>query len=442
MNLSLIIKKYSVNLFTFLSVLVLAALASCGEDRTYEYEALTQHNIWMYEQMQDKYLWSSRLTEQQWKDYFATPDEYFSKLVSKGINDKWSYIEVDTLSIDKHRRGYFNHHSSYGFDYYLIQDPTGSSTKTYARVVTVFEDSPASRAGLCRNDFIETFDGYKITKNNIARMQNGPSRSLLIHRLIANEDEMVYSWGDSRTVTLSASEYVEDKPFPVIRYIDYEGVTYGYLMCNQLLEKEATASPSPQDYVYQLDQIMASFRSVGVDEFILDLRLCNFGTMEMANLLASYLLPDDCLNGVFVKTIWNEKCSLNNSTVPFCSYLAGNTLALRRVHIITSSYTQGAAEWLINALRHALGSENVILIGQKTAGQNVMTQNIGDYESILHLYPAVAYVADGNEDYTSYASGFTPDIDIDEFAYSSLEEYGTLYETLFNAALHALDAIR
>ena len=36
---------------------------SCGEDRTYQYEEKTQHNHWMLEMMQDKYLWAETSLE-------------------------------------------------------------------------------------------------------------------------------------------------------------------------------------------------------------------------------------------------------------------------------------------------------------------------------------------------------------------------------------------
>lgn len=421
-----------------LSVLMLLAFCtmvlSCGEDRTYEYEALTQHNIWMFEQMSDKYLWSSKFTEQKWKDYFASPSDYFKRLTSRGDNDNWSYIIDDTLKVDCRQRGYFHHKDSYGFDYVLIQDPTGNTTKTYARVITVFANSPASRAGLSRNDFIETFDGYKITKNNIERLKSGQAHDLFINRLLANTDEMTYSWGDTSTVKIRPSEYVEDAPFAVQSYVEYNDKVYGYLMCNNLLEKEQT-DINPKDYIAELDETMMSLKSLEADEFVLDLRLCNFGSLNMARRLASYIVSDDDLDKVFAKTIWSESLSSNNQTILFDSSLRGKTLGMKRVRIIVSKYTQGAAEWVISALRYALGPENVLLVGTATAGQNVMTQHIGDFASTLHLYPAVAYVADGNDDYQSYAKGFTPDVLDDEFNYANLGKYGTTAEILLYRAV-------
>lgn len=427
-------KKYSFILFTFISFLYL----SCGEDRTYEYENLTQHNIWMYEVMSDKYLWKDNLPEQTWKSYFATPVDYFSSLTSKGDDDNWSYIEVDTVSTDNHARGYFNHSDSYGFDFILMTDPTGATTRSYARVVSIWKDSPAFRAGLRRNDYIQLFDGYKLSKSNVSRLENGIAHKLTVSRLIIDAEQSVFEWEDVRTIQLGASEYVEDIAFPITNVTSLNGLNIGYLMCNRLTESAIELSHSSSDYKSDMDDAFSMLKSNNIDELILDLRLCNFGTMDMARRLASYIVPDEALDSVFAKTFWNDANSANNETVYFDSSLKGRNLGLDRVYVITSSYTQGAAEWVISALNYVLGEDNVVLIGTTTKGQNVMTQHVGDYEDMIHLYPSVAYVSNGSEDYSIYKNGFTPDVDVNEFEYMELYDYGNSYEMLLLTALEEI----
>ena len=100
-----------------------------------------------------------------------------------------------------------------------------------------------------------------------------------------------------------------------------------------------------------------------------------------------------------------------------------------------SNYTQGAAEWLIRALKLTLGEENVILIGEKSKGQNVMTEFIG-HEYGHRLFPAVCYVADATGNY-SYGA-FSPQSSISESSTTyllSMKEYGDEEETLLKAAL-------
>lgn len=434
MNYNFLIKVRSFLNISLLFILLSGVFTSCGEDRTYEYEALTQHNIWMYEQFQKSYLWADKLPAQEWKDYFAYPQDYFAKLTSKGSADKWSYIIVDSIKTDPFMRGNFHHKNSYGFDFVVMVDPTQKTTRYYARVLTVYDDSPASRAGLKRNDFIETFDGYKLSQKNSTRLISGEAHKLVVRNIIVNEEDGI-EWGKTRDVELDQSECVEDRAFPVHRvYTANNGQKCGYLMCTNLLET-ALSDKFQSNYKEELDVVMSSFKSSGLKDFILDLRLCNYGSIDMACRLATYMLSDDCLDKVFAKTIWNENNTANNKTIPFDSSLSGKTLGMNRVYVITSSYTRGAAEWLINALCYALGRENVIIYGESSAGQNVLTAHCGDYNDLIHIYPSVAYVADGDGNYESYASGFAPDVVLSEYSYSYLGDYGTFDEVILATIL-------
>lgn len=416
---------------------------SCGEDRTWQYEEKTQHNHWMQEMMLDKYLWSDSLTdfEPAWKKFFAKPSEFLSTLTARSKQgDSWSYVEVDTLSEDSHKRGYYNHVDSYGFDFVLMNDPTGATTKQVLRVVTVYPGGPADRAGLVRNDFICSYNGNKLNSNNISKLQSGSARTLEVRHIAQDELEGGIYWVDTTTVTLPASEYVEDKAFPLSLIVLADEKKVGYLMCTRLLEYPVENKGRQMNttvYQDELDGIMAQMKNAGVTEMVLDLRLCNYGSLEMARRLASYVVNPSALGDTFAKTFWNEHYKSNNLSLPYDTSV-GN-LGLNRVYVLTSSYTQGAAEWLIHGLQHSMGEENVILIGKATKGQNVMTQEVGD-QFHVHLFPVVAYVADGAGNY-EYGS-IEPTIEIDEFNYVTLPDYGDPSEILLNTSIqHILGLI-
>lgn len=431
-------KKY-LYILTILSAFI---LLSCGEDRSYEYENLTQHNIWMFDIMSDKYLFSENFSEQTWKDYFASPDKYFKKLTDKASSDKSSYIIVDSIANDPHKRGHFLHNVSYGFDYVLMKDPTNSTTKQYVRVVTVYPDSPAERAKLKRDDYIETYSGIKITAANQDKLEKGTQITLQVRNLVANRELSVFEWDSLRTVILPAAEKVEDKAFMTKNYFEIDGNRIGYLMCNQLIESSdgPGISRAAVDNVQVLDEIIAGFRQKDINHLVLDLRLCNFGTLEMSRRLASYIIPPNSLDKIYAKTFYNVRNQAKNDSITFDTSLRGKTLDLDYVYVITSGYTKGAAEWLINGLIHALGAENVVTIGAKTAGDNLLTQHAGDYNDMIHLYPAVAYVSDASGDYESYSKGITPTISDDEFNYTPLYEYGHRHEALLSKAIeHILE---
>lgn len=416
---------------------------SCGEDRTWQYEEKTQHNHWMQDMMLDKYLWRDSLVnfEPEWKKFFGKPSEFLSTLTARSKQgDSWSYVEIDTLSEDSHKRGNYNHVNSYGFDFVLMNDPTGATTKQVFRVVTVYPGSPADRAGLVRNDFICSYNGNKLNSTNVSKLQSGVARSLEVRHIAQDELEGGIYWLDTTTVALPASEYVEDKAFPLSTIILVDEKKVGYLMCTRLLEypiENQARQVNTKVYQDVLDGMMAQMKSAGVSEMVLDLRLCNFGTLEMARRLASYVVSPGALSSTFAKTFWNERYKSNNLSLPYDTSV-GN-LGLSRVYILTSSYTQGAAEWLIHALQHSMGEENVILIGEATKGQNVMTQEV-DNKYHVHLFPVVAYVADGAGDY-EYGS-IEPAIEIDELNYVTLAAYSNPDEILLNTAIrHMLGLI-
>jgi len=424
-----------------LSVLSAFFVMSCGEDRTYEYEEKTQHNQWAYELMQEHYLWNETIKEPEWKNFFKTPSEFLTQLTNKsGHNDSWSYVTVDTVASDPHQRGYFNHVNSYGYDFMIMTDPTQQTTKTYARVLTVYPNSPAEKAGLKRNDFIAFFDGYKVTTGNASKLSKGIARTYDVCHIAENEEEGVLYWKDTVKVQIGQSEYVEDKAFPVYNTQEIMGITVGYLQCTRLIDypEEQGVGRVPGDKTYQneLDKIMKEMRSKGVSEFVLDLRLCNYGNIEMARRLASYVVDPNYIDDVFAKTIWNENYQENNVTYNYDASLIDTNLHLGRIYILTSNYTQGAAEWVINALKNSMGDENVIVVGNYTAGQMVMTQNIGSKYNVT-LYPVVAYVTSSGVDYDQFTSIF-PDETVIENNYIDLGTYGSINEPLMNKAVRMM----
>lgn len=412
-------------------------LASCGEDRTYEYEEKTQHNRWLLDEMRDQYLWSDALKDYEpaWKDYFMTPGNFLSAIAKMGDNDSWSYVVADTVETDVHERGYFNHLNSYGMDFVLVTDPTGMTTRSVARILTVYPDSPADMAGLKRNDFICSFDSYRLSSKNVSRLQKGGERTLEIRHIQREAAEGALLWADTTMVTLGASRYVEDVAFPVRAVVGVDGKKVGYIMCNRLVSGPAEQGNEAdmQKYKKALDEAMTFMRSSAVDEMVIDLRLCNDGDLDMVQRMGSYLYNLSASGTTMLTTKWNDVHSANNRTVPYDASVPN--VGVDKIGVITSAYTRGAAEWLVQALIRDMGKDNVVVVGASTAGQNVMTAEIGhDYN--LKLCPVVAYIcdADGNHD----AAAITPDMQVDEQEYLNLGDYGSLEEILFYTAVELM----
>ena len=394
----------------FLLPLAFCLLVSCGKDRTYEYEEKTVGCHQMQDLMAEWYLWGDSIKDLDWQQYFAKPTDFISKLTAQSkANDKWSYCLIDTIESDPLPCGYYDHVNSYGLDVVLMNDPTGETTKQYARVVTVYENSPAARCGLQRNDFISQVDNNKMASTVIKNLVNGRSHTLYVSRLGVNDEGDSFSWTDHDTVTLEKSERVTVPTVMVCRMVS-QGV--GYVMLTDLGHS---------------DEITAAIRSLagqGMNDLIIDVRLCNSGTIECVCEVARLISKEE---GTFLRTFWNLRKSEYNQTYT----ISGG--ADYDLYFITSNYTQGAAEWLIHGLRSISEDDVVTVVGKTTAGQNVMLKAIpSDYQ--YTIYPAVAYVGDMDGNY-NYGSGIEPDVALEEFDYAVLYPYGDRREVLLNYIL-------
>lgn len=427
-----------------LGLLLCTLLLSCkGEDRSHEYEELTAHNNWMLTVMQDKYLWGDQLQEPTYKSYFYPGTQFFSTLTSSQ-KDTWSYCLVDSAITDPHTRGNFNHLDTYGIDFTVINDPTKTTSRSFARVTHVVEGSPAAQAGLRRNSFISIVDDTRITSSNASKyLVNGKEHSIVFHHLDTLVTDSVepttYIWTDSIEATLPASRYVEEKAFPVAKVFDIYGINIAYLMATRLVPYPDEQQTSGNIFLADLDAKMQAIMAFRPAELVLDLRLCNYGTIEMAQRLASYIVPTALKDRTFLKTKWNDRYAANNTTYTYDTTIG--SLELPHIYIITGTYTQGAAEWLIKALQQTLGHENVTIIGTATKGQNVMTQYIASGYG-HQLYPAVAYVTDESGDISP--TPITPTYTVNETANTYLlymNEYGDPNEILFAYCLAAMFAI-
>lgn len=420
-----------------LTVLCVAAVSmgvcSCGEDRTYQYVEKTAEARWVESAVKEWYLWADSMPVFDWKEYFSGSEVFLKKLASRiHSGDKWSYSEVDSLGKDYHRRGYFDHLDSYGLDVALMTDPTGNTSRQYARVKTVYAGSPAERCGLGRNDFISHVNGQKVTSSNLSNLIQGSSRTLAVSKLEYNLSEQTFVWAETDSVVLPASEYVEAAAFPVDSVYDVNGYNVGYLMCNRLVAGAHECGSMAGEYRLALDEAMGRMKSASVSAMILDLRMCNYGEMDMVRRLATYLTG--AKGNVLLQTVWKESKSAMNETIGFDAGVADRSLGLERVYVILGGYTQGAAEWLVQGLKGVLGEANVLTFGKKSAGQNVLLHPVEAADGSVTLHLAAAYVADAEGEY-SYEDGHVPMEVVDEFGYAELYPYGDLREVLLSTVI-------
>ena len=420
-----------------LFVLLLALLSSCGEDRTGEFYALIEDRMWIEDVMRENYLWAEDMPViAKEDDYFQEPATFFKNMLSKnamnGKGDKYSYMEQTKVETEEDTRSQMlDRTSTYGMEFVLTNDPTGTTNHTFARVLYVLEGSPAEKAGIQRGDWFSEVNGNRITTDNYQQMINGGSVSLTRSHIISNENG--WAWKTGETVNMGASIAMEINPFLISSLIEAEGQKVAYLVYNEFStgpKNEGTESV----YNQQMKQIFSQFKAQSPDAFILDLRYNNGGFLQCAQALGSLLAPSSAMGKDFVNLTFNEKVTPQVVRYPFDVDYADANLNLSKIYVLTGNQTASASEAVINGLIPYMGKENVVLIGAKTEGKNVAMQSFKNETHGLTLWPVIAYVSNANNE-GDYSEGFEPDYSLNEFQISQWHPLGHPEEYLLKNTL-------
>ena len=413
--------------------LLLILLTSCGEDRTGEFYALIEDRMWIEEVMRENYLWAEDMPViEKEDDYFQEPATFFKKLLSKnalnGKGDKYSYMEETkessrTLTLDRT--------STYGMEFILTSDPTGTTAHTFARVLYVLPDSPAQKAGIERGDWISAINENRITTDNYQQLKQGGSVSLTRSQIINTENGL--GWQARDVLNVGASVTMEINPFLVNKVLEIDGQKIAYLVYNEFAtgpNNEGTESV----YDEQMKQIFAQFKAQSPDAFILDLRYNNGGFLQCAQALGSLLAPASAMGKNFVNLTFNAQADPQIIRYSFDTQYADANLDLNKIYILTGSHTASASEAVINGLIPYMGAENVILIGTKTEGKNVAITSFKNEAHGLILWPVIAFASNANNE-GDYSEGFQPTYPLDENSISTWYPLGNPEEYLLKNTL-------
>jgi C-terminal processing protease CtpA/Prc len=395
---------------------LLTVLCSCGEDRTGEFYALIEDRQWIEETMQANYLWAEDMPViENEDDYFKEPQAFFKGLLSKnalnGKGDKYSYMEEDPKAPQQESRSQMlDRTSTYGMEFELTNDPTGTTNHIHAHVLYVLDGSPAQLAGIQRGDWLSSVNGQRITTSNYQLLKNGGSIKVARTRIYSTE--LGYTWQPADTLNLAASITMEINPFLIDTLYQVEGQRIAYLMYNEFSTGPENKG-TEETYNEQMKVIFANFKAQQPDALILDLRYNNGGYLQCAQALGSLVAPASALGKNFVNLQFNAKANPQKKAYPLLESYAEANLDLGKVYILTTSHTASASEALINGLIPYMGKENVILIGERTEGKNVAMTAFRNETYGITLWPVVAYTSNA-EDFSDYGDGFEPTHELKE----------------------------
>lgn len=391
--------------------------SSCGEDRTGEFYALIEDRMWIEETLRENYLWTEDMPVIEDEDeYFKEPATFFKNMLSKnalnGKGDKYSYMEETATEDEEESRSLMlDRTSTYGMEFVLTNDPTGTTAHTFARVLYVLPGSPAEEAGIRRGDWISAINQDRITTDNYQQLIQGGVISLARNQLVNTEGGIL--WQPKDTLNVGPSIQMEINPFLTDTVYEVDGLKIAYLVYTEFATGPNNEG-SESVYNEQMKQIFAQFKAQSPDAFILDLRYNNGGYLQCAQALGSLLAPASAIGKDFVNLTFNEKADPQVIRYPFDQQYADANLNLNKVYILTGDETASASEAVINGLIPYMGAENVVLIGTKTEGKNVAMSSFKNETYGLTLWPVIAYVSNANNE-GDYSEGFTPHYELNEF---------------------------
>ncbi len=378
-------------------------IGSCGEDRWEGYAEQTKTDRWIYDTMRVHYYWQDAIISYDKANFFTEPFKFFKSLLSKedGKNGI-PYSTIDSLHTSQTRSVAYAEYS-YGFDFALYQL---EGSRYAAQLLYVVPNSPATDAGLKRGDWIIDMDGEAINKNNYAMLFGGKQMEVAVGYYDAEQNAIVAL---EERVTIPAARAVDDNPVYYQNVYEVAGKRIGYLVYNHF-----TSGPTDDshDYDNALRDASNYFASRQVDEFILDLRYNNGGSLGCAQLLCNILAPASALDNTMGYIEYNENYKPRERSLTFDSKAlqTGSNLNLKRLYVLTTSMTASSSEIIINCLRPYM---EVIVVGDKTEGKNVGSLAYSSKELQLIMRPIVCKIYNVNHE-SDYSDGFKADVSVKE----------------------------
>ncbi len=398
-------------------------LTSCGQDRSGEYYALIGSKTWIYETMEQYYLFYEDLPAEDELDFFDKPEEFLESAVSS-LDQKSGTIfsHIDSVEVTTASRVQSSS-PTFGLEGSLIRNSNGDYV---VHILYVYPDSPASEAGLKRNDWVVSVNGYALSTSNYTEYFEEPSSSYRYE--VAS---VVDGQPDTTYIDMPAPRIIE-KP----SVFTYKTLTVGSKQVFYILYNSFETADE--------DELKAAFSAAAAaspSDIILDLRYNPGGYVSTAQLLATILAPEGAIGQTWLNMIYNDKTSPQTTTYTFdSSLLQGvSNLSYDHLYIVTTGSTASASEIIINTLRPYLG-DRLLQVGASTFGKNV-AQSLFTNESYpqLEFWLTTAYVANSEGYYDYYTNGLQPDYESEEDVTEDLGEFGTPADSLIAPVLYHLE---
>lgn len=389
-----------------------ALVSSCGEDRSGEYYALITTQTWMYETMQQEYLYYQDIPEKKSLNFFNKPSDFLNSMVSsKDKKSGSTFSHIDSVFVTTRSTSTT---PTFGFEGTMVRAENGSYG---IRVLYTQENSPAEEVGLKRGDLIIAANNKKINSSDLFYITS-PKEAYLFTMGKLNER----GFDTLQTIQMPSPRIVENKNIYKSDIMEIGGKRVAYIMYNEFGNNDAE----------NLKQLFKDIAGQSVDDIILDLRYNPGGYVNIAQLVSTNLAPQEAMGNVFLKMTHNDKINQTDILNFEQSLLAnGSPLNYKNLYVITSSNTASASEIVINCLRPYMAGR-LIQVGTATFGKNVAQQLYTDEAKapMLEFWMTNSLLSNAEDFSDYYTNGLNPDYEIAENFKGELGELGTAQDSL------------
>lgn len=389
-----------------------ALVSSCGEDRSGEYYALITTQTWMYETMQQEYLYYQDIPEKKSLNFFNKPSDFLNSMVSsKDKKSGSTFSHIDSVFVTTRSTSTT---PTFGFEGTMVRAENGSYG---IRVLYTQENSPAEEVGLKRGDLIIAANNKKINSSDLFYITS-PKEAYLFTMGKLNER----GFDTLQTVQMPSPRIVENKNIYKSDIMEIAGKRVAYIMYNEFGNNDTE----------NLKQLFKDIAGQSVDDIILDLRYNPGGYVNIAQLVSTNLAPQEAMGNVFLKMTHNDKINQTDILNFEQSLLAnGSPVNYKNLYVITSSNTASASEIVINCLRPYMAGR-LIQVGTATFGKNVAQQLYTDEEKapMLEFWMTNSLLSNAEDFSDYYTNGLKPDYEKAENFKGELGELGTAQDSL------------
>lgn len=411
---------------------LMGLLSSCGEDRSGEYYALIATKTWIYEVMQENYLFYEDIPAEEKLDFFKKPAEFLTSAASsKDQKNGYVFSHVDSVLTTSRATSTY---PSFGFEAALV--PTDGGTNAL-RVLYTQPNSPAEEAGLKRGDWIIAVDNQKVSKSDFDTYITRPTKaySFTLGKYnpypsnVEDPDFNYVEFDTLRVVQMPEPRYVEEQDV-----LKYDIISSGtrkafYLLYNEFGEDTKA-----------LKEVLSQLGGQQFDDFILDLRYNPGGYVNTAHELGSALAPATAMGQPFLHMIYNDKINKTETLNLEASPLTGGVnLSYENLYVLTSENTASASEIIINCLKPYMEGR-LFQVGTATYGKNVAQQLFTSEEAPgIELWLTTTYLSNSQGYYDYFKNGLLPDFEIEENYEAELGDFGSAEDQLMQPVLYRME---